>query len=34
MQTAGNLIGIMIELAAGVKHGHDHFQRRFFLGWM
>ena len=26
MQTARNLVGVAAELAAGVQHGHDHFQ--------
>ncbi len=28
MQAAGGLIGARIEFAAGVQHGHDHFERR------
>ena len=30
MQTAGNFIGIFIELAAGVQNGHNYFQRGLF----
>ena len=26
VQTARNLVGVAAELAAGVQHGHDHFQ--------
>ncbi len=38
MQTTGNFIGVVIKLAAGMQHGHDHFRRRntlFFVntGW-
>ncbi len=33
VQAAGHFVGVVIELAAGVKDGHDHFRRRnpFFL---
>ena len=28
MQAAGDLIAVVVELAAGVQHGQDHFRRR------
>ena len=28
VQTAGNLVGTLVELTAGVEHGHDNFQGR------
>ncbi|MCY1515125.1 hypothetical protein D9M68_497010 [compost metagenome] len=33
VQTAGHLVTVVVELTAGVQHGHDHFCRRhpFFL---
>ncbi len=31
VQTAGNLIGVVVELTAGMQHGHDHFRRRYAL---
>jgi len=34
VQTAGDLVGLMVELTAGMQHGHDHLKRRFFLSRM
>ena len=31
MQAARDLVGIVVELAAGVQHGHDHFGGRTAL---
>ncbi len=33
MQTARHLVAVVVELAAGVQHGHDHLRRRnpFFV---
>src|SRR5215468_12221334 len=31
MQTAGNLIGVLVEFPAGMKLGHDHFGGRYAL---
>ena len=28
MQAAGHLVGVLVELPAGVELGHDHFRRR------
>ena len=30
VQPAGNLVGIVVELSAGVQAAHDHFQRGDF----
>ena len=32
VQTAGDLVGVVVELAAGVQHGQDDLGRRFALG--
>ena len=31
VQTAGDLVGVVVELAAGMQHGQHHFGRRFAL---
>ena len=31
MQTAGNLVTVLVELTAGVQHGHHDLQRRLML---
>ena len=28
MQTPGNLVGVLVKLAAGMQHGHDHLNGR------
>ncbi len=30
VQTTGNLVAVVVELATGVQHGHDHFGSRHF----
>ncbi len=34
MEPAGDLVGVFVELAAGVQRGHHHFERRAVLGGM